>query len=414
MTNGTTNTSSTTTGLVQGIVTTNGTNAITNNTVRDLTIANTNTRSDVSTSVIGIAQISTTAAAQSVTGNTIYNLSNTYGSFAGYIIGLYYQGPATASTVSGNFIHSLTVTSNSYARIIGMNIKDGTTTVSNNIIGLGGNTTSGFWGIVDRSGTNSYYFNTVYIGGTPTTGSDPGYSMMCWSSNTKDIRNNLFINARSNSGDATGGHYCMYLDNLTGLTIDYNDYFASGTGGYLGYSGGSKNYLPFDTGQDLHSVNTNPVFASAGGTAAANYATTASLPGVAISGITTDYFGTTRDATPKMGAYEGAACTAPAISSQSTATQTQCYNGTFTAITVTATGDGLTYQWYSNGSASASGGTSLVAANGAQTNSYTPQSATAGTLYYYCIVTGTCGTATSTVSGAFVVIPASVGGTAKW
>ena len=59
--------------------------------------------------------------------------------------------------------------------------------------------------------------------------------------------------------------------------------------------------------------------------------------------------------------------------------------------------------WYKNSTASTTGGTSLAAANGAQTNSYTPQSGTAGTFYYYCIVTGTCGTATSAVSGAFIV-----------
>jgi len=93
---------------------------------------------------------------------------------------------------------------------------------------------------------------------------------------------------------------------------------------------------------------------------------------------------------------------ATTISSQSTATQTQCISGTFAAITVTATGPGLTYQWYSNATNSNSGGTSLGTGNGAQTNSYTPQANVAGTLYYYCVVTGTCGTATSTVSGAFI------------
>jgi len=97
---------------------------------------------------------------------------------------------------------------------------------------------------------------------------------------------------------------------------------------------------------------------------------------------------------------------ATAISSQSTNAQTQCVGGSFTPITVTATGTGtLTYQWYSNATATTTGGSSLVATNGAQTNSYTPQSTTAGTLYYYCIVTGTCATATSTASGAFLVNP---------
>lgn len=94
-----------------------------------------------------------------------------------------------------------------------------------------------------------------------------------------------------------------------------------------------------------------------------------------------------------------------AITSQSTATQTQCEAGSFTPISVAATGIGLTYQWYSNASAVNSGGTSLGAANGAQTNTYTPQTAVTGTLYYYCMVTGTCGSVTSAVSGAFVVNP---------
>jgi surface protein len=91
------------------------------------------------------------------------------------------------------------------------------------------------------------------------------------------------------------------------------------------------------------------------------------------------------------------------ISAQSTATQTRCITVAFTPITVTATGVGLTYQWYSNAANSNSGGTSLGSANGAQTNSYTPQSSVAGTLYYYCVVSGTCGSdVTSAVSGAFI------------
>jgi len=100
-------------------------------------------------------------------------------------------------------------------------------------------------------------------------------------------------------------------------------------------------------------------------------------------------------------------CTNPSISSQSTATQTQCLNSTFTAISVTAAGTGLSYQWYKNSAASTSGGTTV----GTNSNSYTPLATTAGTLYYYCIVTGTCGSpVTSSLSGAFIVNPVSVGG----
>ncbi len=97
---------------------------------------------------------------------------------------------------------------------------------------------------------------------------------------------------------------------------------------------------------------------------------------------------------------------ATAISSQSTAAQTTCIGGTFTAISVTATGTApITYQWYSNTTASTTGGISLAAANGAQTSSYTPQAAAVGTLYYYCTVTGTCGIVKSAVSGVFIVNP---------
>jgi len=97
----------------------------------------------------------------------------------------------------------------------------------------------------------------------------------------------------------------------------------------------------------------------------------------------------------------------PAITSQSTGGQTVCAGSAFTSVSVTATGAGLNYQWYSNTSASTSGSSLITGATG---SSYTPPSAIAGTLYYYCVVTGTCGTVTSAVSGAFVV-NSSVGGT---
>jgi hypothetical protein len=335
-------------------------------------------------------------------------------------MGLYYAGPGTQSTVSGNFIHSLAGSSTSSYIISGMTINGGTTTFSNNIISLGGNTSIGLRGIEDRSGTNNYYFNTVYIGGVPTSSStEMSMAMHCGNTNTKNIRNNLFINARSNSESANGKHYCMYIESLDGLTIDYNDYYASGTGGYLGRLASTEKTSLSDwktlTSQDANSVSTNPAFTlSPPETAAANYVVSASLPGVSGTGITTDYFGTIRGATPRMGAYENS-CNAPAISSQSTAAQTRCINSAFPDITVTAGGDGLSYQWYSKATAENSEGNTLGSNNGAQTNSYTPQSGTAGTLYYYCEVTGSCGSpAISAASGAFVVNPASSGGTVKW
>jgi len=93
-----------------------------------------------------------------------------------------------------------------------------------------------------------------------------------------------------------------------------------------------------------------------------------------------------------------AGCTAPSISAQpSTTVQNLCQSAAATALSVTASGSGITYQWYSNAVNSNAGGTPIV---GATSATYTPSTAVAGTLYYYCVVTGTCGNVTSSVSGA--------------
>lgn len=93
----------------------------------------------------------------------------------------------------------------------------------------------------------------------------------------------------------------------------------------------------------------------------------------------------------------------PTITAQSTATQTVEQNATATAMTVTASGAGITYQWYSNASATNTGGTII---SGATSSSYTPSTSALGNSYYYCVVSGTCTpTDTSAVSGAIIVTP---------
>ena len=93
----------------------------------------------------------------------------------------------------------------------------------------------------------------------------------------------------------------------------------------------------------------------------------------------------------------------------STSTQNVCINTAATALSVTATGAGLTYQWYKNSTSSSTGGTLI---SGATSANYTPVTSVAGTLYYYCIVSGTCSPAdTSNISGGIIVSPVSVAGT---
>ena len=84
--------------------------------------------------------------------------------------------------------------------------------------------------------------------------------------------------------------------------------------------------------------------------------------------------------------------------------QTVCQGGAFSALSVTATGTGLTYQWYSNVNNSIVGGTLII---GATSSSYSPPSASPGILYYYCVVSASapCPSVSSGVSGAITVNP---------
>ena len=82
-----------------------------------------------------------------------------------------------------------------------------------------------------------------------------------------------------------------------------------------------------------------------------------------------------------------------AITTQPTApSSAYCKGATATALSVVATGQGLTYQWYSNTNNSNTGGTPITGAN---LSTHTPATDTAGTTYYYVKVSGNCGDKTS-------------------
>lgn len=319
ITNGTTNSTSSVEGDIYGIYIFRNNCTLSNNTIHDLTIGNANSSSGPnsspsgSLSAAGIAFASSANAAHTISGNTIYNISNSYATFTGNIAGIYYYGQSTASSISGNLIYGLSVNSSSTsANIHGIKIAYGVATYSNNIITLGGNTTTNLYGIYEAgisSTTSNLYFNTVYLSGSPTSGS---LNSACLynpaNSSTRNFRNNILFNARSNNG-ASGKHYAMYIQNTGGnLTCDYNDYYVTGTGGTLGYYGGDKTTLPIVTGvtgNDGSSQNLNPVFANAGGTNAVDYIPSTLLPADATTGIETDYSGSMRsESSPEMGAWE--------------------------------------------------------------------------------------------------------------
>ena len=298
----------------RGIVTTGGSNTITNNTVRNISTLSAQSGTASNASLVGISQIANTAGTtQTISGNTIYDLFNTNATARVDVYGMYYAGPTTgAHEVSGNFIHSLSISStNVGSSIDGIAMNSGNlVTCANNIINLGGTTLgyqiNGIWDGTVAGNTVNLYFNTIYIGGSVSSGITSSTAALNNANNTstRNYRNNILDNARS--GGSTGKHYAIVLAGVAGLTIDYNDYYFAGTvlGKISTLEKADLTAWKLGTSQDVNSLAINPGFTTPGGTSAVNYYTSAVMPGISGTGITTDYAGLTRGATPKIGALE--------------------------------------------------------------------------------------------------------------
>lgn len=154
------------------------------------------------------------------------------------------------------------------------------------------------------------------------------------------------------------------------------------------------------------SIGTVTSTANSGTIAATIPAGTAAGTGYRIRVVSSNPVVTGTDNTVNLTVQVPAAITAQ----PSTTVQNLCQGSAATALSVTATGTTLTYQWYSNATATTSGGTPV----GTSSASYTPVTTATGTLYYYCVVSAACGASvTSNVSGAVNVtaIPSAPAGT---
>jgi hypothetical protein len=308
--NATNNTTTTDAGRINGIRCTSGTQSIQRNTVRNLSIANASTSAAQDASVGGI--VISGAGAHTLTANIITGLTNSNSSFAGNIHGLYLVGTSSASNITRNFIQGLAATgaSSVSATLYGIRHISGQATYTNNIVAFGNNNPGTLYGIFDAGAASSalnLYHNTVYLGGSPASGALNSFALYSnTATNTRNHRNNVFANARSNNG-ASGTHYSAFFNYAvsTSLTLDFNNYTASGTGGVLGrYNSANVTTLPLITGLDANSKNAEPLFANAGGVNATDYLPAQKgLIGVSISGITTDYTNATRSYYA-MGAYD--------------------------------------------------------------------------------------------------------------
>ncbi|MEO6755394.1 MAG: cadherin-like beta sandwich domain-containing protein, partial [Chthoniobacteraceae bacterium] len=350
-----------------------GVNSITGNTIRNLSTKCLINAGTTAASAMGIV-LSTTTAGQTVSQNIISSLSNTEASAPTSVTGIYYNGASSGTNViARNFIYGLAVSSGDAASAVtGMEYGSGSFTVHNNMIRIGldtnGNNTAGaanFTGIADFWGASNgrnYYYNSVYLGGTQTSGASGTIAFSSTgSTNTRAFRNNIFVNARSNGG-GTGGHYAVqYFGNTTnppGLTASNNILYVSGTGGVLGfYNSAARTTLAAwqaATGVDAGSINASPAFANPTGDATTidlhlQTPTPANSAGTPIAAVAIDFDGQPRSATtPDIGADElstdadlsnlslSAGTLAPAFASSTTSYTASVTNGT-TTLTFTPT-----------------------------------------------------------------------------
>lgn len=303
------------TGSIRGIVTTGGAATVIGNTVRNLSTASVSTGLGIQASVVGISQ-SSTSGAQNISQNVVHSLAN-ISTFGGVnVVGIYYAGSSGSSNiVARNLVHSLSVASTTSSALHGMVFDNGKFTAQNNMVRVGigeSGTTAGasqVYGINDTGTTvgRSFYHNSVYVGGTQTSGANATYAF--YSTNAgiaRDFRNNIFANARSNSG-ATSKHYAVRYGgttaNDTTLVAGCNLFFASGIGGVLGsYNSADLATLASwraATGKDASSAIADPLFINPTGNGATvnlhlHASNLAEGGGVPIATVIDDFDGQTR------------------------------------------------------------------------------------------------------------------------
>lgn len=347
---------------VIGMITNNAAANWTSNTVRNLT-NNGGTGTTTGASVIGMSSTTSTPS-HTISQNTIHSLANTNATAATVVTGIQFTGGA-ANVVARNLIYGLTSATNSTAaEINGIRVAGGTTVYRNNMIALGAGVanaigtgvTGGISGINEPLGTDSFFHNSVYVGGTATAGVGPSFAFNSSQTvNTRSFRDNVFFNARGNGG-ATGKHYIVRVGGTTpnpaGLTINNNVYFASGAGAVFGFFNAldvaNLNDWRTAVGQDAASFFLDPQFNDPTAVAPDLHIHPTNLTPVegngADVGVADDFDGQARsgltpvDIGADAGNFSGADLSAPVISFTPLANTAQTTDRTLTATLTDVTG----------------------------------------------------------------------------
>jgi hypothetical protein len=244
-----------------------------------------------STAPVGIS-LETGFVSSSVTRNNITKVKTTAtGGYGGRGICI---GTGTASS-------NLTIANN---MITGVNGSNWTSFTNSSAVGiLIGEIGSGTSLTTTAGGINIYY-NSINLSG------DYSFAGACLTgaiyigsaASALDVRNNIFVNSLNNI-NATGTaskNYAIYsaAPNTAFSSINYNDYYVSGTQGVLGFIVSDRTTLAdivTGFGQNTNAKNEDPTFVSASDLHL-QPASTLDGQGTPIGAVTIDYDGETRDA----------------------------------------------------------------------------------------------------------------------
>lgn len=403
-----------------GTVTTQGTGStallypkvnISTNTIHSLSTTSTlaNYGSGVATGIhMAGASVAGNTDVQIISQNTIYNLSalNT-GNFGAVVIGI------LASTglhdISRNRIYDLKngaiPTGATAPGIVGITVRNatGTSTTSNNFISLGtgvaeGVQVFGFLQNFNATGPVNVYHNSIYIGGTAASGDKRSAAVVRGTElfgtgilTPMSVKNNILYNARTGGG---GSHYAVVNSETTpatGFTSDANVLYTVNPLTIAMWGSTNNDLATYKTNSaDVNSRTTTVNFADVATgdlhvTGASNGDN--NLAAAPITGITTDYDGTTRIATAVyIGADEGSIVLPVTLTSfngyrDGKINKLQWITGSENnnkAFELQRSADGRNFSSIATIASKAEGGNS----NNAINYSYTDEAPLAGTNYY--------------------------------
>lgn len=228
-----------------------GGSILSDNTISSINSMSISAGTTSSAAIIGLSY-SASSTFMNVSRNIIHSLNhnNTTTANAVNVIGLFFQGTtvATPTVISRNFVHSLKVSGTGASGIYGIYNNQGYATYENNMVRVGidssGTAFTGPYtvhGIFQNFANQScmYYHNSVYVGGSPSSGSSQtgAFTMPQTYSVTTTrayIKNNIFYNAVSNTGTATGINNALQIGSSNLIYSNNNILFANGSGGRTG------------------------------------------------------------------------------------------------------------------------------------------------------------------------------------